>query len=78
MIRALRDEFLLEESLIPSRKQINNRLNYWRTNKAQHTNDVECVEAELRRFVRVGDEDDFQPFIYLHDVDANGRYVTLV
>lgn len=70
---ALRQQYQLPDKLIPSRKQINNRLSYWRTKFAKNTNHVDVAEAELRRFVRVGDEEDQQPFIYLYDVDANGR-----
>jgi hypothetical protein len=48
-------------------------LAYYRKTICQHTNNVEVVEAELCRYVFMGDEEHYEPFIYLHDTDDAGR-----
>jgi hypothetical protein len=73
VVRALREEFSVDESLIPPDSQINNRLSYCRSSRLNHTNMIDVVEAQLGRFVLQGDEEDCQPFIYLCDKDSQGR-----
>jgi hypothetical protein len=41
--------------------------------KGHHTNNIEPVEAQLCCYVCCGDEEEFQPFIYQHDVDEEKR-----
>jgi hypothetical protein len=73
VVRALREEFSVEESLIPPDLQINNHFSYCRSSRLNHTNMIDVVEAQLGRFVLKGDEEDCQPFIYLYDKDSQGR-----
>jgi hypothetical protein len=73
VVCALRDEFNVKESLIPPDLQINNRLHYCRTSRLNHTNMIDVIEAQLRRFALKGDEEECQPFIYLYDKDSQGR-----
>jgi hypothetical protein len=39
----------------------------------QHTNNMEVVEDRLCCYVFTGDEEHYEPFIYLHDTDDAGR-----
>jgi hypothetical protein len=73
VVRALREEFSVDESLIPPDSQINNHLSYCRSSRLNHTNMIDVVEAQLGCFVLKGDEEDCQPFIYLCDKDSQGR-----
>ena len=73
VVRALREEFSVDESLIPPDSQINNRLSYCHTSRLNNTNMIDVIEAQLGRFVLQGDEEDCQPFIYLCDKDSQGR-----
>jgi hypothetical protein len=51
VVRALREEFSVDESLIPPDLQLNNHLSYCRTSRLNHTNMIDVVEAQLGRFV---------------------------
>jgi hypothetical protein len=73
VVCALRDEFHVEQKLIPPDTQISNRLSYCCTMKLNHTNKIEIVKAQFNPFVHRGDEEDCQPFIYLYDKDVQGR-----
>ncbi len=73
VVRQLRTEFGVSEELIPSDWAINNRLAYYHRTIGQHTNKIEVVEVELCRYVFTGDEEVYQPFIYLYDTDEDGR-----
>jgi hypothetical protein len=63
VVRALQEEFSVDESLIPPDSQINNCLSYCRSSRLNHTYMIDVVEAQLGRFVLKGDEGDCQPFI---------------
>ncbi len=39
----------------------------------QHTNKIEVVEVTLCQYVFTGEEELYQPFIYLYDTDGDGR-----
>jgi hypothetical protein len=73
VVRALQEEFSVDESLIPPDSQINNHLSYCCSSRLNHTNMIDVVETQLARFVLKGDEGDCQPFIYLCDKDSQGR-----
>jgi hypothetical protein len=73
VVCALHDEFHVEERFIPPDTQINNHLSYCHTSKLNHTNKIEIVDTQLHPFVHIGDEEDCQSFIYLHDKDVQGR-----
>jgi hypothetical protein len=73
VVRQLQTEFGVSEDLIPSDRVINNCLAYYRRTIGQHTNKIEVVKVELRRYVFTGDEELYQPFIYLYDTDEDGR-----
>ncbi len=51
VVRALREEFSVDESLIPPDSQLNNHLSYCRTSRLNHTNMIDVVEAQRGRFV---------------------------
>ncbi len=51
VVCALREEFSVDESLIPPDLQIDNRLSYCRSSRLNHTNMIDVVEAQLGRFV---------------------------
>jgi hypothetical protein len=39
----------------------------------QHTNKIEVAEVTLCQYVFTGEEELYQPFIYLYDTDGDGR-----
>jgi hypothetical protein len=58
--------------MIPSDKAINNSLCYYHEMIGQLTNNIEVVEAKLCWYVYMGEEELYQPFIYLYDTDDDG------
>jgi hypothetical protein len=39
----------------------------------QHTNNIDVVKAKLCWYVYMGEEELYEPFIYLYDTDDAGR-----
>ena len=63
----------ITDSRIPGRKQLQNRLYYFRKHKFGYHNEIGPLEEKLRRFVFNGDEPDEQAFIYHYKTDRHDR-----
>jgi len=58
---------------IPGKKQLENRLYYFRKRKFGYHNEIGPLEEKLRKFVFTGDEADEQAFIYHYQTDRHDR-----
>lgn len=65
----------ISENRIPSYKQLQNKMFYFRRHKLIYVNEVNPLEDKLRKFVFTGDESDEQPFVYHYKCDANNELV---
>lgn len=72
VIKHLRD-CGFEESVIPSSRQINNRLAYYKKKGQKLNNIIDDLECYLSQHLCIRDEESWQPFLYLYDVDDDGR-----
>ena len=63
----------ITDQRIPGRKQLQNRLYYFRKHKFGYHNEIGPLEEKLRRFVFNGDEPDEQAFIYHYKTDRHDR-----
>jgi len=65
----------ITENKIPSYKQLQNKMFYFRHNKLMYINEVNPLEDKLRLLVFTGDESDEQPFVYHYKCDANNELI---
>ena len=65
----------ISENKIPSYKQLQNKMFYFRRNKLMYINEVNPLEDKLRPLVFTGDESDEQPFVYHYKCDANNELI---
>jgi hypothetical protein len=60
---------------IPSYKQLQNKMFYFRWNKLMYINKVNPFKDKLCPLVFTGDESEEQPFVYHYKCDANNELV---
>ena len=65
----------ISENKIPSYKQLQNKMFYFRRNKLMYINEVNPLEDKLHPLVFTGDESDEQPFVYHYKCDANNELI---
>ena len=65
----------ISENKIPSYKQLQNKMFYFRRNKLMYINEVNPLEDKLPPLVFTGDESDEQPFVYHYKCDANNELI---
>ena len=65
------------EDKIPSQKQLQNHLYYFRKTKFQYSNEISPLEEKLRNYIYVDDELEplDKPFVYHYDTDDDGRLI---
>jgi hypothetical protein len=63
------------EDKIPSQKQLQNHLYYFRKTKFQYSNEISPLEEKLQNYIYVDDELEplDKPFVYHYDTDENDR-----
>ena len=65
------------EDKIPSQKQLQNHLYYFRKTKFQYSNEISPLEEKLQNYIYVDDELEplDKPFVYHYDTDDDGRLI---
>jgi hypothetical protein len=61
------------ENKIPSFKQLQNKMFYFRQNKLLYINEVNPLEDKLPPLIFTGDELEEQPFVYHYNCDVNNE-----
>jgi len=65
----------ISDSRIPSEKQLQNKLHYYRRTKFNFTNEITPLEVKLRQFQFTNNESDEQSFIYHYRTDKKDRLI---
>jgi hypothetical protein len=63
------------ESKIPTYKQLQNKLFYFRKTQFNYVNEIEPLVEKFRPLVFTGDEAMGQPFVYHYAMDEDGRLI---
>jgi len=76
LVTGLRRQGVAEDK-IPSQKQLQNHLYYFRKTKFQYSNEISPLEEKLRNYIYVDDELEplDKPFVYHYDTDDDGRLI---
>ena len=65
----------ISDSRIPSEKQLQNKLHYYRRTKFNFTNEITPLEVKLRQFQFTNNESEEQSFIYHYRTDKKDRLI---
>ena len=68
-------EMNISEDKIPTYKQLQNKMFYFRRSKLMYVNEVNPLEDKLRPFVFTGEESEEQVFIYHYKCDGDNKLI---